>query len=136
MTEPREIEVETPHGAEDGWVVASTPEVLGAMSQGQTRDEARANVIDALQLILSPEVGRDEAESADRERHLREHGCRLIDEGRQPQLGGPLHRAIYELGGMGIRTSLQRGARSGSASCRPMVDASDVRLAELEHASE
>ena len=53
--------------AEDGWVVASTPEVLGAMSQGQTRDEARANVIDALQLILSPEVGRDETESADRE---------------------------------------------------------------------
>ncbi len=39
----------------DGWVVASIPQLPGAMSQGRTRDEARANVIDALRLMLSPE---------------------------------------------------------------------------------
>jgi predicted RNase H-like HicB family nuclease len=48
---------------EDGWIVASIPEVPGANSQGRTRDEARANVIDALRGILElrfgahPEVG-------------------------------------------------------------------------------
>jgi len=40
---------------EDGWVVASIPEVAGVFSQGRTRGEARANVIDALRLMLSPE---------------------------------------------------------------------------------
>ncbi len=39
---------------EDGWIVASIPEVPGAISQGRTREEARANVIDALRLILEP----------------------------------------------------------------------------------
>ncbi len=52
---------------DDGWVIASIPEVPGAMSQGRTRDEARANVIDALQLMLSPEPGDDGLTSADRE---------------------------------------------------------------------
>jgi predicted RNase H-like HicB family nuclease len=37
---------------EDGWVVASIPEVPGANSQGRTRGEARANVIDALRGTL------------------------------------------------------------------------------------
>jgi predicted RNase H-like HicB family nuclease len=40
---------------EDGWVVASIPEVAGVFSQGRTRAEARENVIDALRLMLSPE---------------------------------------------------------------------------------
>lgn len=40
---------------EDGWVIASIPEVPGALSQGMTRAEARANVIDALRLLLKPE---------------------------------------------------------------------------------
>src|SRR5262245_5035041 len=40
---------------EDGWVIASIPEVAGVFSQGRTREEARANVIDALRLTLSPE---------------------------------------------------------------------------------
>jgi predicted RNase H-like HicB family nuclease len=39
---------------EDGWVVASIPEVAGVFSQGRTRGEARENVIDALRLMLSP----------------------------------------------------------------------------------
>ena len=43
---------------EDGeWVVASVPEVPGAHSQGHTRDEARANVIDALRGILALRFG-------------------------------------------------------------------------------
>ena len=40
---------------EDGWVIATIPEVSGVFSQGRTREEARANVIDALRLMLSPE---------------------------------------------------------------------------------
>jgi predicted RNase H-like HicB family nuclease len=42
---------------EDGWIIASIPEVKGVHSQGRTRDEARANVIDALRLMLSPAAG-------------------------------------------------------------------------------
>ncbi|HEY7960410.1 MAG TPA: type II toxin-antitoxin system HicB family antitoxin [Solirubrobacteraceae bacterium] len=42
---------------EEGWIIASIPEVSGVFSQGRTRDEARANVIDALRLMLSPEPG-------------------------------------------------------------------------------
>lgn len=40
---------------EEGWILASIPEVPGVMSQGRSRDEARANAIDALRLMLSPE---------------------------------------------------------------------------------
>jgi len=40
---------------EDDWVIAQIPAVPGAISQGRTRDEARENVLDALQLLLSPE---------------------------------------------------------------------------------
>lgn len=40
---------------EAGWIVASVVEVPGALSQGRTRDEARANVIDALRLMLTPD---------------------------------------------------------------------------------
>lgn len=40
---------------EDGWVIASVPEVPGTHSQGRTRGEARANVIDALETVLTPE---------------------------------------------------------------------------------
>ena len=42
---------------EDGWIVARVLEVPGALSQGRTRAEARANVIDALRLMLSPDEG-------------------------------------------------------------------------------
>ncbi|MBN9623615.1 MAG: type II toxin-antitoxin system HicB family antitoxin [Actinobacteria bacterium] len=40
---------------DDGWIVASIPAVPGVLSQGRDRDEARANVLDALALMLSPE---------------------------------------------------------------------------------
>jgi predicted RNase H-like HicB family nuclease len=42
---------------EEGWILASIPEVPGVLTQGRTREEARANVIDALRLMLSPEPG-------------------------------------------------------------------------------
>jgi predicted RNase H-like HicB family nuclease len=41
---------------EEGWILASIPEVPGVFTQGRTREEARANVIDALRLMLSPET--------------------------------------------------------------------------------
>jgi predicted RNase H-like HicB family nuclease len=48
----------------DGWIMAQVEEVPGAISQGRTREEARANVTDALRLMLKPEPG----ESADPDR--------------------------------------------------------------------
>ena len=54
---------------EDGWVIASIPEVPGAHSQGRTREEARANVIDAVRGILELrfEGGPELAEGTDSE---------------------------------------------------------------------
>ena len=46
---------------ENGWIVASIPEVPGAHSQGRTREEARANVIDALRGILELRFGEHPA---------------------------------------------------------------------------
>lgn len=40
---------------DDGWTIASVPEVPGTHSQGRTRAEARANVIDALETMLTPD---------------------------------------------------------------------------------
>lgn len=40
---------------EDGWIVARVLEVPGALSQGRTREEARLNVLDALQTVLTPD---------------------------------------------------------------------------------
>ena len=41
--------------AGDGWITAQVAELPGAISQGKTRDEARANVIDALAVVLTPD---------------------------------------------------------------------------------
>jgi predicted RNase H-like HicB family nuclease len=48
---------------EDGWTIASVSEVPGTHSQGRTREEARANVVDALEVMLT----RDD-DLADRDR--------------------------------------------------------------------
>ncbi len=45
--------------AGDGWIVASIPEVRGTHSQARTRQEARENVIDALQTMLTPDEALD-----------------------------------------------------------------------------
>jgi predicted RNase H-like HicB family nuclease len=41
--------------AGDGWVTAQVAEIPGAISQGASREEARANVIDALDVLLTPD---------------------------------------------------------------------------------
>lgn len=45
---------------EDGWIVATCPEVPGAITQGKTREEARENLKDAIHTML--EVMREDAE--------------------------------------------------------------------------
>ncbi len=49
---------------DDGWVIASIPDVPGTYSQGRTRAEARANVLDALVVMLEPD---ENASPGDRE---------------------------------------------------------------------
>ena len=45
----------------DGWIVASIPAVRGVHGQGRSREEARENVIDALQTMLTPDEALDAA---------------------------------------------------------------------------
>ena len=40
---------------EDGFIVASIPDIPGTHSQGRTREEAKSNVLDALQVMLTPD---------------------------------------------------------------------------------
>lgn len=49
---PKELTIIFERG-EQGWWIASIPEVPGAFSQGQTKEEARANVIDALAELMA-----------------------------------------------------------------------------------
>ena len=51
MSESLQVTIVYEEG-DEGWVVTSIPEVPGAHSQGRTREEARANVIDALRGIV------------------------------------------------------------------------------------
>ena len=37
---------------EDGWIMATVPELPGAVTQGATLEEARANIKDAVELLL------------------------------------------------------------------------------------
>jgi predicted RNase H-like HicB family nuclease len=41
--------------AGDGWVTAQIVEIPAAISEGRTRAEARENVLDALQVVLTPD---------------------------------------------------------------------------------
>jgi predicted RNase H-like HicB family nuclease len=68
MSESLQVTIVYEQG-EEGWVVTSIPEVPGAHSQGRTREEARANVIDALRGILELRFGErtDVTEGADSE---------------------------------------------------------------------
>jgi len=38
---------------EDGWYMATVPELPGAVTQGATIDEARENIKDAVELLLA-----------------------------------------------------------------------------------
>jgi predicted RNase H-like HicB family nuclease len=51
---------------DDGFIVASVPEVPGALSQGRAREEARASIIDALRLVLSPDPSTSSSEPGGR----------------------------------------------------------------------
>jgi predicted RNase H-like HicB family nuclease len=42
---------------EQGWWIATIPEVPGAFSQGRTKEEARANVLDALTELMAARRG-------------------------------------------------------------------------------
>jgi predicted RNase H-like HicB family nuclease len=41
---------------EDGWIVAECPVIPGCISQGHTRDEALANIKEAIQLCLETQA--------------------------------------------------------------------------------
>jgi predicted RNase H-like HicB family nuclease len=41
---------------EDGWIVADCPSLPGCVSQGQTRNEALANIKEAMELWLEVEA--------------------------------------------------------------------------------
>ena len=56
----RELDLMIYEPGEDGWIIASIPEVAGVFSQGRTREEARENVLAALKLMLSPEPRVDD----------------------------------------------------------------------------
>ena len=56
---------------EDGWIVAHVLEVPGALSQGRTRAEARENVLDALQTVLTPDDELSGQRSGEDLEHLR-----------------------------------------------------------------
>ncbi len=57
------VEYEPPD--ETGAIVARVREVPSALSFGHTREEARANVLDALKLMLSPEPGTSDEDTLD-----------------------------------------------------------------------
>ncbi|MCC7293928.1 MAG: type II toxin-antitoxin system HicB family antitoxin [Phycisphaerales bacterium] len=49
---PRELTI-IYEPAEDGWWIATIPEIPGAFSQGRSKAEARANVVDALSELMA-----------------------------------------------------------------------------------
>ncbi len=51
---------------EDGYFVASVPSLKGCWSQGKTREDALANIREAVELYLEP----DEIEVTSREREI------------------------------------------------------------------
>ena len=64
VSDPLQLTIVYEQG-EDGWIIASIPQVPGVLSQGHSREEARENVVDALRLMLKPEPAA--ASDADRE---------------------------------------------------------------------
>ena len=48
---------------EDGWIMATVPELPGAVTQGRDLDEARANIKEAVELLL--QSYRENAEKDD-----------------------------------------------------------------------
>jgi predicted RNase H-like HicB family nuclease len=42
---------------EDGYIIAECPQLPGCMSQGKTKDEARRNIMEAMQAVISVRLG-------------------------------------------------------------------------------
>ena len=38
---------------EDGWIMATVPDFPGAVTQGQTIEDARANILEVIELLLA-----------------------------------------------------------------------------------
>lgn len=65
---PEQLDLEIVYEpGEEGWIIVSIPQVPGVFSQGRTRQEARANVIDALRVMLSPLPGSGDDDGFERE---------------------------------------------------------------------
>lgn len=62
---------------EDGWWVVTCPEVPGAVSQGETLDEAREMIADAVRLILETNREEIEKELAGREGEVIREGLEV-----------------------------------------------------------
>jgi mRNA interferase HicA len=102
--------------AGDGWVYAHVPELPEVHTQGETLDQAREMVKDAIALVLAERGARGEAipptgwalvESVEicvkkrqLERHLTDHGCRLAREAAKHE--------IWENPAAGQRTTMPR----------------------------
>jgi predicted RNase H-like HicB family nuclease len=52
---------------QDGWIIAQVRELPAAMSQGRTREEARDNVLDALQELALSYLGADAPQATRRD---------------------------------------------------------------------
>lgn len=76
---------------EDGWLVAECPMLAGCISQGRTRDEALANIREAIELSLEAgDQPRSEAVSPAPARHA----SLLLMAQRLPHDDDPVLRAI------------------------------------------
>lgn len=60
MSDPLHLTIVYEQDPESDWIVVSIPEVPGVHSQGQTREEAREMVLDALAGMLELRAGQHE----------------------------------------------------------------------------
>lgn len=54
--------------AGDGWLTAQVVEIPGAISEGSSREEARSNVLDALEVLFTPDeelAGEDSGDDSE-----------------------------------------------------------------------
>ena len=65
MCQPTEVTITTLpvvlRAGEDGWIVAECPAPIGCISQGRTRDDALANIREAIELCLEASGAADAA---------------------------------------------------------------------------
>lgn len=69
MSETLRLTIAYDEPDERGWIVVRVVGMPSAISQGRTKEQARANVIDALRLVLTPD-GNDPSVAAGRSEPL------------------------------------------------------------------